>query len=161
MTILSDSMSANLPLFVSGGLFVVTLALFLVTRSRLNRLLAGKDGKTLEDTILKLKAEVIELQEFQKNAVGHFVNVEKRLSNSVQAVESIKFNPFKGTGGGGNQSFATAFLNENGNGVILSSIYSRDRVSVFSKQIRSLHGEQNLSPEEEEVLQIAQARLKA
>jgi hypothetical protein len=62
----------------------------------------------------------------------------------------VRFNPFKGTGSGGNQSFATTFLNEENNGVVISSLYSREHTSVFSKPIKNGVSEYELSDEEKE-----------
>jgi hypothetical protein len=86
--------------------------------------------------------------------------VEKRLKKSVQAVHTVRFNPFKGTGEGGNQSFATAFLTEDGDGVIISSLYSREHVSVFGKPVKKLVSEHTLSDEEKEALDTAVTKLK-
>ncbi|NIT70429.1 DUF4446 family protein, partial [candidate division KSB1 bacterium] len=58
-------------------------------------------------------------------------------------VGTVRFNPFKGTGGG--QSFAAAFLSEHGNGVVISTLYSRERVSVFAKPIQSFASEYELT----------------
>jgi hypothetical protein len=63
----------------------------------------------------------------------YLTTVEKRLKKSIQGVETVRFNPFKGTGAGGNQSFSTAFVNEKGDGVVLTSMYARDRISMFAK----------------------------
>lgn len=86
--------------------------------------------------------------------------VERRLRKSVQSVHTVRFNPFKGTGAGGNQSFATAFLNEHGDGVVISSLYSRDHVSVFSKPVKKHASEYEFSNEEKEALGGAKDGLK-
>ena len=65
---------------------------------------------------------------------------------------------FEGTGEGGQQSFATAFLSEEGNGVVVSSIRARDRVGIYAKPIASHASEYELT--EEERAAIAKARIK-
>ena len=100
------------PLFITYGLIVLIIILIgLVVRLqiRIGKLLKGKDGKSLEGTIVASIENLEKLNNFQKEALSHFINVEKRLQRSVQAVETIRFNPFKGIGEGGNQSFSTAF----------------------------------------------------
>ena len=119
---------------------------------KIKRLLSGKNGKSLEDAIVGALGNLEKLNEFQREAISHFINVEKRLSRSVQAVETIRFNPFKGTGEGGNQSFSTSFLSENGDGVVISSLYSRDRVSVFSKPLSKFGSTVELTEEEKGVI---------
>jgi hypothetical protein len=110
---------------------------------------------------LSAKENIEKLNIFQKEVIGHFTNVEKRLNRSVQAIETLRFNPFKGTGDGGNQSFSTALINQNGDGVILSSLYSRDRISVFSKPVVKFQSTFELTPEEVEVLNNSKNQLKS
>jgi hypothetical protein len=99
------------------------------------------------------------LNVFQKDSIEYFKNVEARLNRSIQAVETIRFNPFKGTGEGGNQSFSTAFVNKNGSGVVISSLYSRDRVSIFSKPLEKFESQFELTEEEKDVVVSAKKNL--
>ncbi len=150
------------PLFITyAGIACVLLLMIWILRLevRIHRLLLGKNSKSLEDSIVSAGGEIEKLKEFQKEAVTHFINVEKRLKRSVQAVETIRFNPFKGTGEGGNQSFSTAFVSENGDGAVISSLYSRDRVSIFSKPLNKFAGSLELTDEEKEVTEGARKKL--
>jgi len=70
-------------------------------------------------------------------------------------VETIRFNPFKGNGSGGNQSFSTAFVNEEGDGVVISSLYSREHISVFAKPIKKMSSEYEMTKEEKDSLEKA------
>jgi len=120
----------------------------------------GGDGKSLEEIINNTGKSIAELEEFKLDSIEYFKNVETRLRSSVQAVETIRFNPFKGEGTGGNQSFCTAFVSEKGDGAIISSLYSRDRVSIFSKPLADFESSFELSEEENEVLETAKKNLK-
>ncbi len=142
------------------GLILILLGYIVKLDRKLKKFLIGKDAKTLEDSILSAKDNIEKLNTFQKEVVSHFTNVEKRLNRSIQAVETLRFNPFKGTGDGGNQSFSTALLNQNGDGVVLSSLYSRDRISVFSKPIAKFQSSFELTEEEAEVLGNSINKLK-
>jgi hypothetical protein len=127
---------------------------------KMRRLLRGGNGKSLEEIINNSHKSINELKEFQLDSIEYFKNVENRLRSSVQSVETIRFNPFKGTGDGGNQSFCTAFVSEKGDGAIISSLYSRDRVSVFSKPLSGFESSFELTEEEKEVLEKAKKNLK-
>ena len=142
------------------GLLVLKLILFIRLEIKMRRLLGGKNGKSLEDAIVSAHKNLEQLNQFQKESINHFINVEKRLKRSIQAIETIRFNPFKGTGDGGNQSFSTSFVSENGDGVVLSSLYSRDRVSVFSKPVTKFESNFELTEEEKEVLNNSKTLLK-
>jgi hypothetical protein len=61
---------------------------------------------------------------------------------------------------GGNQSFATAFLNEDGDGVVISSLYSREHTSVFAKPVKKHSSEHEMSNEEKEAMEEARKNLK-
>lgn len=151
------------PLFVTYGLIsciVILVGWVVRLEIKMWRLLRGKDAKSLEDAIVSAHDNLEKLNEFQKESVLYFINIEKRLSRSVQAVETIRFNPFKGTGEGGSQSFSTSFLSENGDGVVLSSLYSRDRVSVFSKPLAKYESTFELTDEEKEVVAGAKKNLE-
>ncbi len=132
-------------------LFVLVIQLTV----RVNRLLKGKDAKTLEDTILRTENRVADLEHGKVEVESYLKNVEVRLKKSIQGVETIRFNPFKGTGDGGSQSFATSLISEKGDGVILSSLYTRDRVSMFAKPVKNFKPEFELTEEEKESLEKA------
>ena len=151
------------PLYITYsliGLSVVLIGWIVRLEIKVKRLLSGKNGKSLEGSIVGAIENLDKLNNFQKEAINHFVNVEKRLNRSIQAVETIRFNPFKGTGEGGNQSFATSFLSENGDGVVVSSLYSRDRVSVFSKPLQKFESTFELTGEEKEVIKNSKQSLQ-
>ncbi len=134
------------------GLTVILIIWIIRLEIKIGKFVKGKDGKSLEDSIVSGHKNLEKLNEFQKEVIGHFINVEKRLKRSIQSVETIRFNPFKGTGEGGNQSFSTSIVSENGDGVVFSSLYSRDRVSVFSKPISKFQSNFELTEEEKEVI---------
>jgi hypothetical protein len=122
---------------------------------RLNKLLKGSDGKSLESNILKLKKTEEEFGDFKGRVEIHLRSVDKKLSESIRHVDTLRFDPFKGGGAGGSQSFATAFLNEKGNGVVISTIHTRERVGVYSKPIKNGRSEYELTNEEKTVIESA------
>ena len=145
--------------YYAGGLLVIVLLIWIIRiEVKIHKLLSGKDAKSLEDSIGKTIKDLGDLQTFQKESISYFKNVEGRLGQSIQAVETVRFNPFKGEMGS-NQSFATAFVNEKGFGVVISSLYSRERVSVFSKPIKNFQSEFELTDEEKQVLNESKQKL--
>lgn len=159
------NMSLEIPIYVVhisiavlALLFVILLVLFIRQNIRLKRILKGKGAKTLEDSINTLEKKINEHEKFRQESILYFQNIEKRIQSSVRGVETIRFNPFRGTGSGGNQSFATAILDENGDGAVISSLYSRDRTSVFSKPLKKFKSEFELSEEEKEAIQKAKQK---
>jgi hypothetical protein len=152
------------PQFVTFGLIIcIVILVGWIVRIEIKqwKLLRGKNGQSLEDSIISAHENLEKLNEFQKESIKYLIDIERRLKRSIQAVETIRFNPFKGTGEGGNQSFSTSFVSENGDGVVISSLYSRDRVSVFSKPLTKFESNFELTEEEKEVLNGAKKNLKA
>jgi hypothetical protein len=150
-------------IYVLGSLALIIIILFIWViwlQNKLGKLLVGK-AKNLDESFSVVTKEIADLKKFQASAENTFNNHDARLKKTVSGVETVRFNPFKGDGSGGNQSFATAFLNEEKNGVIISSMYSRDHISVFSKPIKNLISEQGeLTVEEKEAMNKAQDSIK-
>jgi hypothetical protein len=113
----------------------------------------GTGAKDLEGVMNTLGHHVENLQKTQVEINKHLVVVDKRLDKSIRSIETIRFNPFPDAGS--NQSFAISMLNDEGDGVIISSLYARDRMSVFAKEIKKGASVQELSEEELEVLKKA------
>lgn len=135
---------------------VILLLLFWVIRleMKLKKLLKGRSG-TIDDTLDALKKDTDYLKKYSEGATEKLAVIDKKLKKTISGSETVRFNPFKGDGSGSNQSFATAFVNSEGDGVILSSIYSRDHISVFSKPVKNMSSEYELTAEERTALQKA------
>lgn len=156
-------------LFNSEIIIYITLGLSLIVfvfliwnirlEIRLRRLLRGKDARSLEDSFVTFQKELDSFNNFQLEMKKYLTNVERRLGTSLRGFHNITFSAFKGMESGG-KSFATALLNEKGDGVILSSLQARDRISIFSKQVKKYQTEIELSEEEREALTKAKESCK-
>lgn len=154
------ALNTDILFIVLAALMVIAVALGIHTEWRLNRLSRGKSGKTLEDSIIRNATDIEKFKEFRKEIEAYLETVEKRLNQSVRAVSTVRFNPFKGTGDGGSQSFATAFLDEKENGVVLSTLYTRERVATFAKPLKNGKSEYELTGEEKEAISLAKQKLR-
>ncbi len=134
---------------------------------RVNRLLSvgtvfNHSDKTpivsIEKALITAAADLTELKKFTTEMRQYLTSVEHRLKNSVQSIGTVRYNPFKGTGDGGNNSFSAAFLNEQGDGIVVTSLYTRDRISVFGKPVTRFTSERELSQEEREAISICQKK---
>ncbi len=139
---------------------IVLLVLVISMHRRLKRFLVDVDSQNITDSLTSVSTDLKNLQSFKTEMEAYLSGVEKRLRKSVQSVHTVRFNPFKGTGSGSNQSFATTLITEEGDGVILSSLYSRDHVSIFAKPIKKHATEHELSEEEVESWEHAKKGLK-
>ncbi len=143
--------------FVSAGIFVLAgLFWTLRTEKRLKRFFSGKKGRDLEDTIMLLEQKIVNLEKAKANIESELATINNKLKKSIRGLETIRYNPFPDQGG--NQSFALGILNEDGDGVVISSLYSRERMSVFAKPIKNGTSEYELTGEEKEVLEKAEVK---
>jgi hypothetical protein len=141
----------NLLIFALIGIIAILTILVIRLEFRIKKLVSGKSGKSLEGSIYDINDGIARLDSLHDEMRKQMEGVEKRVRRGIKRAETVRFNPFKGTSGG-NQSFATALLDEEGSGVVISSLYSRDRVSVFAKPINSYSSEYELSQEEKQAI---------
>jgi hypothetical protein len=71
----------------------------------------------------------------------------------MQRVGFLRFNPFRDAGG--DQSFAFALTDLDGNGVVLSSLHGRDGNRVYAKPLVGWNSEYPLTDEEQQVIRDA------
>lgn len=153
MTIAPEFFNYILYAFAALSVFFAAWAIW--TEARFRRLLKGGDGKSLEEVITGNKKAIEAIQKFRAELEEYLKNVEKRLRRGARGISAVRFNPFSGDGSGGNQSFAVALINEDGDGIILSSLYSREKTSVFAKPVVKHRSEHELTSEEKQVLRQA------
>ena len=120
---------------------------------RLRRTLLGKQGNNLEDSIATLVKGMENLDSRATDVEDYIIKMEERLKRSIQHVEVVRFNPFPDQGS--NQSFAICFVDEYGNGAVVSSLYSRDKVSVYAKPLVKYQSEYELTQEERQAIDKA------
>lgn len=143
-----------LAFFVLTGIAILAGSIWAIkTENRLKRFFIGKKAKDLEDTLITLENDIKELKKAKENAEKEILVINKKLKKSVCGLETIRFNPFPDQGS--NQSFAIGMLNEENDGVVLSSLYSRERMSIFAKPIKNGKSEYELTEEEQNALSKA------
>lgn len=142
-------------IFVVVALIIGAIWMF-ITEKRLKRFFLGKKAKDLEDTIVNLEKNIDQLNKAKNNIEKDINVINAKLKKSIRGLGIIRFNPFSDQGS--NQSFAIGMLNEEGDGVVFSSLYSRERMSVFAKPIKNHKSEYELSAEEKEALKKAEVK---
>lgn len=144
-------MSISILVYILSGIIVILLIWMGVTEYRFKKFFAGTKARNLEEVMIELGSQMKDLKNTQEVINKHLLTVDGRLNKSIRSVETIRFNPFLDAGS--NQSFAISFLNDEGNGVVMSSLYARDRMSIFAKPIIGGKSDFELSAEEKEVLE--------
>ena len=122
-------------------------------KRRTRSFFASSEAKDLEGIIYKQIKKTNEIDCAIKKIVEDNKKIKGNLSECVQKVGVVRFNPFGDVGG--NQSFVIALLDNSLNGVIIQGLYSRDGVRVYSKEIKKGKSEYTLGKEEKEAIKIA------
>jgi hypothetical protein len=124
-----------------------------VLRRRLRRLIGEGEGLGLDELLDKQFGRLDTVAERVEalNRLHH--ELEALLQQSIQKVGVIRFNPFADTGG--DQSFAVALLDAQGNGVVLSSLHGRADTRIFAKQVQAGRSKHALSDEEQDAIRKA------
>lgn len=126
------------------------LAYVIYLHRKVSYFMRGENGKSLESTVRTYLDRVDELKKHDELIAEHALKLDRRLAQAVRNVSTMRFKAFDQNSS--NQSFAIALLNEQGDGVVLSSLHHRDRVSVFAKPIAKYECAQDLTEEELGVL---------
>jgi len=112
--------------------------------------MTGVDGKNLEDLLLfytsKQKDFESKIEELQKR----IEQLERESKLVIKKVYAKKYNAFKDMGG--DLSFSLVLLNDNDNGMLITSIFGRDENRIYLKPVEAGKTGYALSPEEREVL---------
>lgn len=120
-------------------------------QARLRKLFRGKPASMMEDVIAQHGEELVALSRRCGDTETRTGSNRERLQRTVSRVHLVRFNPFGG--GGADQSFSVALLDENGDGVVISSLQSGEGgTRVYGKAISKGCSEYRLSPEEERAI---------
>ena len=126
-----------------------------VLRRRLRRLIGDAEGTGFDEVLDRQLRRLDEVagRVDALNKLHH--DLENLTQRSIQKVGVVRFNPFADTGG--DQSFAIALLDAEGNGLVLSSLHGRTDTRIFAKQVQSGRSRHQLSDEEQDAIRKALA----
>jgi hypothetical protein len=113
-----------------------------------------KEPENLKEILVQFKDLKEDLEKISKE----LENLKEESKFSIQKVGIVRFNPFKDVGG--NQSFSIALLDGNDDGMVVTSLYTKEGNRVYGKPIKAGISEYLLSGEEKEVIKIAKENEK-
>jgi hypothetical protein len=149
---------------IAGGLALLSLLICLIQGRRLRQLRRAQSAVLGERGERDLTAHALALQDgFERLAAevdrgigeiraGHH-ELDSRLNGAVTHVGVIRYDAMNEMTG--RQSSSVALLDADRNGIVLSSILSRDQARLYAKQLVGGRPEQELSPEEREAVEAA------
>ena len=141
-------------IFAATALLIAAASLWLALdlRAKWLRLFGKKpipDGELMKELIVRVQRSETKIDAAEPR-IGE---LEKIAKISLQKAGFLRFNPFHDTGG--DQSFSLALLDGENNGVVVSSLYTREGARIYAKEIKGGKAKQALSGEEQKVLEDA------
>ncbi len=161
MSELTAALASNAGLIAAVSLVVALVSLLCVSvlwlRVRRLRgsghLPSGEGHEGLESVIGAHGTRIRDLASQVASVGTRTGELEVRGRRAVQRIGLVRYNPFEDTGS--NQSFALALLDDNGDGIVLSSLHSRHTTRIYAKPLVRGRSEAPLSTEETEALRRA------
>lgn len=102
------------------------------------------------------------LQDLDSRVQGAQKEINKIIRDNYKHIQHVsikRFNPFNDTGS--DQSFSAAFLDKNGDGVVISSLHGRNGTRIYAKPVEAGKAKNyELSQEEKEVVSLAWGKEK-
>jgi hypothetical protein len=122
---------------------------------RLDAVTRGAEGRSLEGVLDSHLQRVYNVARDVETIQARAKALDVRGRKAVQRVGLVRFNAFEDTAS--NQSFALALLDGDEDGLVLSSLHSRQATRVYAKAISAGRSDGPLSQEEEEAVKLARS----
>jgi hypothetical protein len=162
MAELNRLLSENLALVIGvlAALVVVLLIVVIIQGRRLGRAVRGyrelvRDdaGGSLHDRLAGSAEQAVRASERMGQIETLYAGVDRRSRQSLQHIGLVRFNPFEDTGS--DQSFAIALLDDERDGIVISSLHGRANTRLFAKPVNDGSSTHTLSDEEAEAIRLA------
>lgn len=135
---------------------IIVLCKLKTLKRRVDSLTRGKDTESLEDIIVSYLERVESLEEGEEITRAALNAIKDNLKITYQKTGLVKYDAFREMSGA--LSYSLALLDKENNGVLISSMYSREGCYTYAKEIIKGESKINLSEEEAEALKQAVAK---
>ena len=137
-------------------ILTIVLCKLKTLKRRVDSLTRGKDTESLEDIIVSYLERVESLEEGEEITRAALNAIKDNLKITYQKTGLVKYDAFREMSGA--LSYSLALLDKENNGVLISSMYSREGCYTYAKVIIKGESKINLSEEEAEALKQAVAK---
>jgi hypothetical protein len=152
----------TLALIIVAGIALLTFLITLILAARLRKvrraysMLRGQGAdKDIVSAFSRVMGRVQSMEQRVDKVVGAQEEETLLRKLALQRFGLVRYDAFDDMGG--RMSFSAALLDDNGDGVIISSINGRTETRTYAKLVRGLTSEHNLSDEEREAIAVAVA----
>lgn len=141
---------------ISIILLIITLCKLKGLRRRIDALTRGKDAESMEDVMLDFFEKIEALEDAEQKMHQDIREIKQNLKITYQKTGLVKYDAFREMSGA--LSYSLALLDKENNGVLITSMYSREGCYTYAKAIKNGECELNLSEEETDALKQAVAK---
>lgn len=151
------------PAYILIGLLAVMFVLIILhiinflkmkkLKKAYDQFMSGKDMRSMEEILWKQFDRIEILEEADKDKRRELNELNHAMQYAYQKAGLVKYDAFREMSG--KLSYALALLDQNDNGVIITSMYSRDGCFSYAKDVVMGESSINLSEEEKEALKKA------
>lgn len=158
------SSTTGIVALAAAGVAIVALVVAAVATLKLRRLRGAQSavlGETGQQDLVahaaRLEAGFTDLRDWVEDALGRsdarMTEAESRIDGCVAYRALIRYDAYGELSG--RQSSSFALLDARRSGIVVSSILHRDQARVYVKQVREGESELELSPEEQQAIDVA------
>ena len=138
---------------VFAALVIVQIVKTRKMERRLSLFTQGDDMVSLEDVLRRVIEDNQKVKIQLKNNVDEIVKINENLLTAYRKTGIVKYNAFPGMAG--KVSSSIALLNNENNGLLITSIHGTDGCYTYVKEIMNGKSINPLTKEDEEALKIA------
>ncbi len=138
---------------ISIILLIIVLCKLKNQKRRIDALTRGKDTESLEDVLVNFFERIENLEEGEEITRTALSAIKDNLKKTYQKKGLVKYDAFREMSGA--LSYSLALLDKENNGVLISSMYSREGCYTYAKDVKDGVCDINLSEEETEALKQA------
>lgn len=135
---------------------IITLCKLNKLRRKLDRYMRGKDAESLEETILSCMEKAEKVDQMNQILREDIIGLRKNQKITFQKMGMIRYNAFREMSG--DLSYALALLDQEENGFLINSVYSREGGYSYIKEIKNGESEILLSEDEQKALEKAKGK---
>lgn len=147
-------------LYINTTLILILIVTNIINSVRLKNLyrkyndyMVGSDGKSIENLIRQCLQETNMVTNKNKDIEKHLNEIDRNSLNYTQKTAIVRYNAFDDVGS--DLSYSIALLDGNDNGIVITSLFTRDYSTTYGKPISGGKSKYPLSAEEIKVLDIA------
>lgn len=140
--------------FIFFILCIMSLCKVSKIKKRINKFMGNKETGNIEEMLNSFINQSNAIDERHSRIINDIRAIQRQIRFCIQKIGIVRYNPFEEVGG--DLCYAVAILDQDNNGFVLNSVYSRDGCYTYAKPIeKGVCDKYKLSGEEKEAVERA------